>query len=94
MKRGFSRCVEGPSLRPPPGGVKAAQEGVPHAQEGLRHGVTMENVVLGNGSNEILELIGHAFIGEGDEVVIGEGAFIVYKLVALLFGKGRTWPGL
>ncbi len=48
--------------------------------------VDPEQIVIGNGSNEILELIGHAFIGNGDEVVMGEGAFIVYKLVSLLFG--------
>lgn len=43
-------------------------------------------LILGNGSNEILELLGHAFVGKGDEVVLGVGSFIVYKLVTLLFG--------
>jgi histidinol-phosphate aminotransferase len=42
--------------------------------------------VVGNGSNEILELLGHAFLGKGDEAVMGTPAFIVYKLVTLLFG--------
>jgi len=45
-----------------------------------------EQLIIGNGSNEILELLGHAFVDEGDEVVMGVGAFIVYKLVTLLFG--------
>ncbi len=45
-----------------------------------------EQFIVGNGSNEVLELLGHAFIGKGDEVVMGEAAFIVYKLVTLLFG--------
>lgn len=45
-----------------------------------------EHFVVGNGSNEILELLGHAFIGAGDEAVMGQGAFIVYKLATLLFG--------
>lgn len=45
-----------------------------------------EQFIIGNGSNEILELLGHAIVGEGDEVIMGEGAFIVYKLVTLLFG--------
>lgn len=44
------------------------------------------NIVVGNGSNEILELLGHAFLGAGDEAVMGQPAFIVYKLVSLLFG--------
>ncbi len=45
-----------------------------------------DQFIVGNGSNEVLELLGHAFIGEGDEVIMGQGAFIVYKLVTLLFG--------
>ncbi len=48
-------------------------------------GLQADQLIVGNGSNEILELIGHAFIGQGDEVVIGQGSFIVYKLVTLLF---------
>lgn len=43
-------------------------------------------IVVGNGSNEVLELLGHVFLGPGDEAVMGTPAFIVYKLVALLFG--------
>ena len=42
--------------------------------------------ILGNGSNEIIELLGHVFLQPGDEVVVGEHAFVVYKLVALLMG--------
>ena len=51
-----------------------------------KRGVSPEQLILGNGSNEIIELLGHAFLGEGDEVVFGSQAFIVYKLVTLLFG--------
>ena len=49
-------------------------------------GLAAEQFVVGNGSNEIIELLGHAFIGAGDEVVMGAPAFVVYKLVTLLFG--------
>ncbi|MFW6217858.1 MAG: histidinol-phosphate transaminase [Verrucomicrobiota bacterium] len=49
-------------------------------------GVRPEAVLLGNGSNEIIELLGHAFLRPGLEVVMGAQAFIVYKLVTLLFG--------
>ena len=48
-------------------------------------GLPPEQFVFGNGSNEVIELIGHAFLQEGDEVVMGEQAFIVYKLITLLF---------
>src|SRR5688572_7736279 len=49
-------------------------------------GLKAEQFVIGNGSNEIIELLGHAFLGPGDEVVMGAPAFVVYKLVTLLFG--------
>ncbi len=51
-----------------------------------RFNLTPEQFIVGNGSNEIIELLGHAFISPGDEVVMGAPAFVVYKLVTLLFG--------
>src|SRR6266478_1962029 len=45
-----------------------------------------ENVILGNGSNEVLEFLGHAFLNPGDDVVTAQYAFIVYKLIATSFG--------
>jgi histidinol-phosphate aminotransferase len=51
-----------------------------------RLGVTRENIILGNGSNEIIEFIGHAFLRAGDEVVVARHSFAVYKLMAQLFG--------
>lgn len=50
------------------------------------YGLGSDQFVVGNGSNEIIELLGHAFVGAGDEVVMGAPAFVVYKLVTLLFG--------
>jgi histidinol-phosphate aminotransferase len=49
-------------------------------------GLAPDQLVVGNGSNEIIELLGHALLRPGDEVVMGEPAFVVYKLVTLLFG--------
>ena len=51
-----------------------------------RLGVARENIVLGNGSNEIIEFIGHAFFRPGDEVVVARHSFAVYHLMAQLFG--------
>jgi histidinol-phosphate aminotransferase len=51
-----------------------------------KFGLGRENVILGNGSNEIIEFIGHAFLKPGDEVVTAQHAFVVYKLMATLFG--------
>lgn len=50
------------------------------------YGLSSGQFVVGNGSNEIIELLGHAFLSPGDEVVMGVPAFVVYKLVTLLFG--------
>ena len=50
------------------------------------HGLAPSQFVVGNGSNEVIELLGHAFLGPGDEVVMARPAFVVYQLVTLLFG--------
>ena len=47
-------------------------------------------VILGAGSNEIIELVGHAFLGPGVEVVMARHAFMVYRLVATLFGAAAV----
>jgi histidinol-phosphate aminotransferase len=44
-----------------------------------------ESFILGNGSNEIIEFIGHAFLRPGAEMVTSENAFIAYRLVSALF---------
>jgi histidinol-phosphate aminotransferase len=49
-------------------------------------GLQPDQIAVGNGSNELIELLGHVFLGPGDEVVMGAPAFVVYKLVTLLFG--------
>src|SRR5216117_3704252 len=51
-----------------------------------RLGVEPENVILGNGSNEVIEFLGHAFLHRGDDVITSQHAFIAYKLIATLFG--------
>jgi len=49
-------------------------------------GLSRENIILGNGSNEIIEFIGHAFLRPGDEVVTAQHAFVGSTLMAQLFG--------
>jgi histidinol-phosphate aminotransferase len=51
-----------------------------------KFGLALENIILGNGSNEVLEFLGHAFLNPGDDVVTSQYAFIVYKLIATSFG--------
>ena len=49
-------------------------------------GLAMANVILGCGSNEIIEFIGHAYLQPGDEIVVAKHSFAVYRLMAQLFG--------
>ena len=49
-------------------------------------GLAADQFIIGNGSNEIIEFLGHALLRPGDEVVMGAPAFVVYKLVTLVFG--------
>jgi histidinol-phosphate aminotransferase len=49
-------------------------------------GVTPANLVLGNGSNEIIEFIGHAYFAPGMDVIVSQYGFAIYPLVTKLFG--------
>lgn len=46
-----------------------------------KFGVAPNQVTLGNGSNDLLELFAHTFAGEKDEIIYSQYAFIVYPLV-------------
>ncbi len=48
--------------------------------------VTPDHIILGNGSNEIIELLAHAFLERGDAIVTSEHAFVAYKIIARIFG--------
>lgn len=39
------------------------------------------NIIIGNGSNEIIELSVRTFLNPGDEVVVADQSFIVYQIV-------------
>jgi histidinol-phosphate aminotransferase len=45
-----------------------------------RYGVEMGSIVLGNGSNDVLELVALAFLGPGRAAVFSQHAFAVYPL--------------
>jgi histidinol-phosphate aminotransferase len=45
-----------------------------------RFNVDMSAIVLGNGSNDVLELVSLAFLGEGRSAVLSQHAFAVYPL--------------
>lgn len=50
-----------------------------------KYGLSREEIFLGHGSNEILALLAHIYLGPGVSAVMSEMAFVVYKLVTALY---------
>ena len=50
------------------------------------HGVAMEQVTLGNGSNDLLEIIAHTFLAHEHAAVVAQYAFAIYGLVVRAIG--------
>ncbi len=43
--------------------------------------VDLSQIILGNGSNELIELLVRTFVQPGDEVVSADPSFVVYKMI-------------
>jgi histidinol-phosphate aminotransferase len=55
-----------------------------------RHGVGQDQVVLGNGSNELIELLVRTFLKPGDEAVVPHPSFVVYPMIVQAAGGVRV----
>jgi histidinol-phosphate aminotransferase len=55
-----------------------------------RHGVTPDQVVLGNGSNELIELAVRTFLKPGDEAIVPHPSFVVYPMIVQAAGGIRV----
>ena len=51
-----------------------------------KYAVNVNQITLGNGSNDLLELIARAFVDSSHEVMFAEHAFVVYPLVTQAIG--------
>lgn len=86
-------------LGPSPRALAAMQRILPHLHlypdgsafhlkkrlaEGL--GLRPEHLILGNGSNEIIEFVGHALMRPGAEIVVSQYCFAIYPIVAKMMG--------
>lgn len=49
-------------------------------------GVTPDSLIFGNGSDEIIHLLGLTFLECGDEIVVGDPTFVLYEAAATLAG--------
>ena len=67
--------------RYPDGGATALRKAL-----GALHGIDPERIVCGNGSDELLQLLAHAYAGPGDEVIYTRHGFLVYPLATLATG--------
>ncbi|MDB4969612.1 MAG: histidinol-phosphate aminotransferase [Myxococcales bacterium] len=63
-----------------------------------RHGVALNQILVGSGSNEIIDLLVQTFCADGDEVLAPKYSFIAYKLAAQknrrAFAEAPTAPDL
>lgn len=51
-----------------------------------RYGLTPDRIVLGNGSNDVLEMAARAFLAPGTSSVYSQHAFVVYSLATQAIG--------
>lgn len=51
-----------------------------------KYALEPNQITLGNGSNDLLELVARAFVGSDNEVIFAQHAFIVYPLVTQAIG--------
>jgi len=65
----------------PDGGATKLREAIAR-EEGLE----ADNIVCGCGSDELLQLLGRAYLNPGDKVVQSQYGFLVYRLVAMQSG--------
>ncbi len=55
-----------------------------------KHGASPDQIVLGNGSNELIELLVRAFLRPGDEAVVPHPSFVVYPMIVQAAGGVRV----
>lgn len=57
---------------------------------GEKSGMSVTNIIVGSGSVELIELIFKAYVNPGDQVIMSEPSFIMYKIACQIFGGDRV----
>ncbi len=65
----------------PDGSATALREAI-----GDVHALNPDNIICGNGSDELLALLANAYLGPGDEAIYSEYGFLVYRIAILAAG--------
>jgi hypothetical protein len=86
-------------LGPSPKAIDAYRAGVPHLEDypdgsvselrtaiGRAFGLDPARLVCGAGSDDLLNLLAHAYLRDGDEVIYSEHGFLMYPIYALGHG--------
>jgi histidinol-phosphate aminotransferase len=76
--------------------IKKAVEGLSRYPDGSgfylsqalakKYGVDLNQIILGNGSNELIELVVRTFVQPGDEIISADPSFVVYRMIAQAAG--------
>src|SRR5947209_2689958 len=80
------RCLDRVHLYPDGGGYYLRKK----LAEG--HGLEMDQVILGAGSTDLIELVAKTFLTAGDEAITSESAFYIYRLAIEEMGTGLVLP--
>ncbi|MCF8068100.1 MAG: histidinol-phosphate transaminase [Desulfobacterales bacterium] len=56
--------------------------------------VRPENILLGNGSDEIIGMLAHTMLGEGDEAILPDPSFLMYDIVVKSVGAKPVYVPL
>lgn len=88
-------------LGPSPRAIEAFRQGAGHLElypdgqamalrEAIaeKYGLNLANLLCGNGSDELLGLLCHVYLAPGDEAIITQHGFLVYKIQ--IMGAGAT----
>ncbi len=57
-----------------------------HAAIAARYGLNAKRIVCGAGSDELLSMLAHAYLGPGDEAIFTEHGFLLYRIIVLANG--------
>ncbi len=57
-----------------------------HAAIAARYGLNPKRIVCGAGSDELLTMLAHAYLGPGDEAIYTEHGFLLYRIIILANG--------
>jgi len=51
-----------------------------------KYGLNISEILLGNGSDEIIRMIVETFLNPGEEIITGDPAFVIYKIACKAMG--------